>query len=67
MKYKDKIFDFYKGGSKERNDAELFATDVDLKNKIDNPEFDYKEYRNKLYKATVEKLEPSKYNDNIKY
>mgnify|MGYP003601719905 CR=1 FL=1 len=67
MDYKNKIFDFYKRGYKRRNDAGLFATEVDFTIKIDNPEFDYWKYRDKLYRATFDKLEHRKYNDNIKY
>jgi hypothetical protein len=67
MSYKDKIFDFYKVGSKRRNDAGLFTTEVDFTIKIDNPDFDYWKYRDNLYRASFDKLEHCKYNDNIKY
>jgi len=67
MNYKDKIFDFYKMGSRKRNDAGFFAAEADFIIKINNSEFDYLKYRDKLYLAAFDNLGYGKYNDNIKY
>jgi hypothetical protein len=67
MNYKEKIFSSQRGGTNRKNDNGLFAIEVDFTIKIDNPEFDFWSYRDKLYRATFDKLENRKYNDNQKY
>ena len=66
MDYRKK-FDLYEEGYKKRKEFGLFATDVDFKIKIDNPDFDFWKYRDKLYRATYDELEYKRYKDNCKY
>ena len=64
MEYERRIFDSCWGSSKRRNNVGFFATEVDFSIKIDHHEFDFWEYREKIYHALSDKFEYRKNKEN---